>query len=298
VRPFVSALLAGISGTLGGSRVSAFLRRAAYRLAGPAPVPEGPTDGVWCLFRPPAGTLEDPHALLYFLHPACGDAGSWANLPLSRVFYARAKALGVPAPRVVGVSYGPLWSLLPTAGAEQPSLLERFVEEDLAHIERSLGVPARRLVWGMSQGGFNAASLLLAYPRLFARGAVSCPAFYDFPIYSDEEAHRFVMRSGAVPELAWWGLERLRPRVGGPEAWEREDPLARAAGARELPPTLVQATRGDEYGFFPGAERFATALAVRGLPATWAPEPGGHCVFDVERAADFLLAPYRAAAGG
>lgn len=284
-------LLSRLSAAAGGGRLTAWLRLAAYRLSGPPPSQVGPSDGDWCLFKPPAGVGEDAASLLYFLHPACGDAGSWGRLPLSRVFYARAKALGAPAPRVVGVSYGPLWSLLPTPGAEQPSLLERFVGTDLPRIEASLGAPRRRLLWGMSQGGFNAASVLLSHPGTFARAAVTCPAFYDFPIYSDEEAWRFVARTGASAELAWWGLERLRPRVGGPEAWSREDPLVRAADARELPPTLVQATQGDEYGFFTGAERFTAALASRGLPATWAPEPGGHCVFDAARAADFLLAP-------
>lgn len=287
----ISFLISGCA--LQRGRARRFFHYASYLSAGPAPEADCRQTEVirYCFHKPPKGTIEDPDAVLYFLHPADGSEKDWVKYPISRVYYQRFRKRDVPAPQVVTLSYGPYWTLMNEPGEKQPALFETFVSSWMALIEEETGAPRRRYIWGMSQGGLNAAELILKRPDLFAGAVISCPAFYSFPLYSkDDVIKRYIKRTGADAGSVNWGLAILRPRVGGPEAWAEEDPLALAAKARRIPPTLIQANTGDDYGFYEGASRFYDALHDSDLPVTFASSPGAHCVVDAPQAVDFLIA--------
>lgn len=247
-------------------------RFAAYRLAGEAPAVTCRQEGAarWCLHEPPSGPAAPD--LVYFLHYATGDEGSWNRLGLSRAFYAEYQ--GRPAPRVVTVSYGPHWLLSRRAGLRQVVTLEQFAALR-ERIESALGPVSRRFLWGMSQGGYNAAVLALSEPERWSAAALSCPALHEASPYAEpaQDGH----------PRAKEGRQLFTYRLAGAEAWSGENPLA-LAGPR-APAFWIEANAEDEFGFLDGARALARRLGAR---ATLVEAPGTHCVLDARAAARFL----------
>lgn len=277
-------------------------RRAWARLAGPAPrALSGAAAGVrWQVYLPPAGQAWDHGSVLHFLHPAQADHLSWGERRLARLFYARLLELRRPAPTVISVSYGRVWTLMDTRARRGPTA-GSYLSLAVGRIEAGLGAPVRRrLLWGISQGGFNGARLLLREPRLFDAVVLSSPALMPVALYDDAEIETYIRRSRAHGPTVWWGVERLRARVAGPEAWLREDPLAMAPACRALPPLLVQAAADDEFGFWHGARELCKALEGLRPEPVLRLRPGSHASLDVAEAADFLSqeTPCAAAARG
>lgn len=288
---FLLALVILAAGLIWRKSVAFYLHFVPYYLAGPAPKADcGEGRGLrYCVHEPPPGSREDPEAVLYFLHYAGGSEKTWSEIPVSRVFYAEFKRRGLAAPRVVTVSYGPYWNLFDKPGPKSPALYPAFVGEAMPWLEARLGGPKRRYLWGMSQGGLNASLLVLKSPGLWSGAVFSCPGWYTVSVFAgEEEVAEFVRRTGAKRETAQWGMGLIRDRVAGPEEWAREDPLARAASARDLPPVLIDCTDEDGFGFFEGAARMAETLRRRGQEVSFLREKGRHCQLDARRAAGFL----------
>lgn len=264
----------------------------SFLSSGPPPTIECDDVGdlKYCVHKAPEEAEEDLSSILYFLHHAGGSERSWLELHMSREYYSYFRRRDLPAPRVISVSYGPYWTLLDEPGPEQPALFRKFVNEDMPAIEKKVGRPRRRYLWGMSQGGLNVAELILKRPELFDGAVLSCPALYSVSIYADDdELYRYARRTGSDFEgSVMWGVRHLRKRVGGPEAWEREDPLKLVQTSWKIPPTLIQANREDEFGIFEGAEIFYRALRQRHQTVTFRPHHGGHCVIAVRQAVRFI----------
>jgi pimeloyl-ACP methyl ester carboxylesterase len=266
-----------------------YLHHGKYLLAGAKPAVncgEGP-GFKYCLHEGPHGDGRDA---LYFLHYANGSELSWSKIPLARAYYAEFHKRGLPAPRVVSVSYGTHWNLLDKGGRlPGGGLFDHFVSTAMPFLEARLGKPGRRFIWGMSQGSLNGALLVLKRPELWSGAVFSCPAWFTIPVHADDKTvAEFVARTRADPKVARSGLDFIRERTAGPEEWAREEPLARAAAASRLPPLSVDCTTGDEYGFFEGARRFSEILKARGEPVTFRAERGSHCQLDARAASAFL----------
>lgn len=248
-------------------------RFASYRLLGTAPAvtcrAEGPAR--WCVHEPPGAASGD---LVYFLHYATGDERSWDRLGLSRAFYA--EFAGAPAPRVVTVSYGEHWLITRERGLRQTVTLRDF-DALTARIEAQLGSPRRRSVWGMSQGGYNAAVIALAEPGRWSAAALSCPALYDSSPYSAP--------GPGAQEREAEGRLLFTYRLAGESAWREENPLALAERQAAATPFWIEANAQDEFGFLAGSRALARRLGAR---ATLVESPGGHCVIDARAAARFL----------
>lgn len=249
-------------------------RFASYRFAGDAPAVTCRQDGAarWCLHEPPGPAAQD---LVYFLHYATGDEGSWNRLGLSRAFYAEFK--GRPAPRVVTVSYGAHWLLTRVPGLRQTVTLADFAALR-GRIEASLGAPRRRFLWGMSQGGYNAAVLALSEPERWSAAALSCPALLEESPYAPPPPGTPFPRALEARQLFTY-------RLAGESAWAGENPLALARTAGTPPPFWIEANDADEFGFFSGARALAERLGGR---ARFVPAPGTHCVIDARAAARFI----------
>lgn len=275
------------------SQLAFYLHFGLYFFAGPSPLVEsGAAAGArWRIHQPPRGVSVDASSVLYFLHYAEGDEASWTKTGLARVFYAEFKRRSLPAPRVVSVSYGPFWNLLDRPGpVEGGGKYAHFTKTVMPELERKLGGGIRRrALWGMSQGGFNGALLLLKNPAAWAGAVLSCPALYTISVFESGAAlDEYVARTKADRATAIWGLEIFNTRVQSPAEWAREDPLTRSKRPPRLPPLLVQATTGDAFGFHEGAERFAGALKAAGAPVLFESGGGRHCQIDGKRAAAFL----------
>lgn len=261
------------------SACSARTRRfIGYQFAGPAPAAscraEGPARV--CVYAPEGGENRD---VVYFFHYATGDERSWNRLGLSRAFYAEYRRRGRPAPRVVTVSYGPYWLLTDAPGLRQTVTLKDF-NALRARVERGLAPVARRYLWGMSQGGYDAAVAALSAPRDWAAVALSCPALEASTPYKKPQREP-TARSAE-------GRQLFTYRLSGDAAWRAGNPLALVAAARHPPPFWIEANADDEFGYLSGARALAEALRGAGDAAVLVVSPGGHCAIDARAAARFL----------
>ncbi|MEE8425629.1 MAG: hypothetical protein V3S11_07350, partial [Elusimicrobiota bacterium] len=273
-------------------RIARWFHFVSYVPDGPAPKTEcrKVEDFSYCVDIPPKKVKASPDSLLYVLHHAGGGPRSWSGSPAPRVLYARFRKAKIPPPVIVSVSYGPFWTLMDAPGSKQKALFESFISTTMPRIEADVGAPKKRLLWGVSQGAFNGAQLIFKRPKLFDGAVLSCPAIYTIPLYSGEEAIRkYTLRTKADPYSVVWGIELLRPLVGGPEAWEKENPLALARTAKGLPPVMIQANVKDEFGFFEGGKLLAEILKNRGEPVEFRRNSGSHCAVDPRQASDFLI---------
>jgi pimeloyl-ACP methyl ester carboxylesterase len=262
-----------------------------YYFSGKAPkaeCAEGP-GFKYCLHRSPNGD-DDASSALYFLHYANGSERSWSKIPVARVYYDEFRRRGVKPPRVVTVSFGTHWTLFDEPGPLSPEgRYPVFVGRVMPFVEGKLGAPKRRFLWGMSQGGLNAAELLLRSPGSWQAAVLSCPALYGLDLYaSDRLVADFARRHGVRPKKVRSGMDLVRERVAGPEAWRREDPLDRAKTAAELPPVYIGASTEDEFGFYEGARMLAETLRETGQPVVFHEDQGSHCALDARAAAAFL----------
>jgi pimeloyl-ACP methyl ester carboxylesterase len=285
-------VIAGLAAALSGcSRAAFYAHFVPYYFAGHAPKAEC-SDGPgfrYCLHRAPGG-VDDGKSTLYFLHYAGGSEQSWSKIPVSRVYYAEFARRGLPPPRVVTISFGPYWTLFDAPGPLSPEgRFPVFVNKVIPFIEGKIGTPARRFIWGMSQGGLNAAELVLRRPDLWSGAVFSCPGWYTTSVFATGPAFEdYVRRTGGARKTVRWGMGLIRDRVASLEAWEREDPLERAKTAKGLPPVYIDCTREDEFGFYEGARLMDKRLRASGQTVTFREERGKHCELDARAAARFL----------
>lgn len=243
----------------------------------------------YCVHTAPLDAPEDPETILYFLHPSTWDERCWKQLPISRAYYAFFREKGLPAPKVVSISYGEVWIYSEKKLPRRPALLKHFASEGLPRVEKRLGRPKRRLLWGMSQGGVNAIQLLYKMPGKWAGAFLSSPAIFTCDVFAGEEVlRRHAEDPGVDYKELVWGLRQLRGLVRTPKIWERHDPLVLAERGVRLPPVLVQANREDQFGFFQGTKKFAARLKENDQPVTWSPMDGGHCHNDIDQAMAFF----------
>lgn len=206
--------------------------------------------------------------VLYYLHGAGQSHRSWSKWSVARNLEKEFAKNGVPVPTVVSVSFGQYWIL------KNGDRLERFTDIAMPYIEKRIGVPKRRWLWGLSMGGFNAAQLLLRYPKMWSTVVLSCPAITPLSPYAEaEEIQEYIARNEADPRKVRWMLSFSRKAFGERE-WPEHDPLALASNAPALPPVFIECGDKDEYGFYEGARSFADAVGADFHPVAG----GGHCV--------------------
>jgi hypothetical protein len=259
-------------------------RFIGYQFAGAAPAAECRVDGParWCVYTPAGPT--DGNAV-YFLHYATGDERSWNRLGISRAFDDEYRRAGRPAPRTVTISYGGYWLLTRAPGLRQTVSVADF-EALRARIEARLGPIGRRYLWGMSQGGYNAAVDLLSRPGEWDAAALSCPAL--------EASSPYVVPGREPAARSPEGRLLFTYRLAGEDAWKTENPFA-LVGAARTPPVWIEANRSDEFGYFDGARAFAAALTRAGDDARFVASDGGHCAIDARATARFFMSQDAAA---
>jgi pimeloyl-ACP methyl ester carboxylesterase len=245
--------------------------------------------GFWydyCIHKVATSTNPD---VLYYLHGLNGSQYEWEDGP----FYSQIYALwGNQAPTVVSITYGSIWLLAQTNGSGLSGLYDNFVNTALPGIETANSLhPRRRLLFGLSMGGFNAAELYLKNPTLFAEVALACPAIttvgpYDGSNAIDDYIHRTHASAGDVDE-AIYVSESYFPTEAD---WLKAAPLTLVNNVNaSFPPLYVSGGLQDQYGFFEGASQFVSAVNAHGGKANWNPLQGGHCTFDWQGTALFFL---------
>ena len=273
--------------------ISFYAHFAPYFFAGPPPdyrCGSGP-DFRYCVYDPPYGVIEDPQSVVYFLHYGTGDEKSWRTVPVSRVFYAELRRRGLSAPKVIALSYGTYWRFVGSAGGKTPSpLAADFLDHTLPWLDAKFGTPKRRYLWGMSQGGLSAATLLFHRPPMWSGAVLACAALFSIDVFAPRDRVASFAAANRLDEgRVQWGLELVRNRVKSSADWDRENPVVRAAKSRAgLPPIYIDANADDDFGFNLGTRDFVSALKRAGARVDFRESPGGHCEVDAWAESRFL----------
>lgn len=222
--------------------------------------------------------------VMYVLHGGGGsEASAFENSEKTKNEW---KEMGFDYPSVISFSFGPGWLLSDIATAERPALLDLVTKEILPSLEAKIGgVKGKRLLYGWSMGGYNGALLALRLPNHFDRAALLCPAMFSIsPFDGTEKIEQFLASNPVVLREHFLGnFEWAREEFKNEEGWQRHSPLALAAKAKDLKTSFfTSCSRGDELGFFPGAESFAAELAKK-TESRWVDiKEGGHCAQSAE----------------
>ncbi|MFI5360408.1 MAG: alpha/beta fold hydrolase [Elusimicrobiota bacterium] len=232
--------------------------------------------------------------LLYFLHGHGHDAENWAN---SGDYKAKVRRLwkdgGFEPPVVVSVSFGGFWLLIDRNQSKLSGLLEFFKTDVMPTVERDLAVSGtpRRLLFGESMGGFNAAQVVMKYPGDFARAVLTCPAVANLSPYPTKEA---LAAYKSAPGVTAWKVSlmlHLAHKVYKTEAeWRLSDPftIGKTLLGPRTPPLLISSGDRDQYGLYKSDGEFASLAKAQGVDVTYTPLHGGHCSADPESIARFL----------
>lgn len=233
----------------------------------------------WCIYQDSAGQSGD---ILYYMHGGGGSEKSWESK--AEKFNQSFRALGVPAPKVISFSFGENWLLGDVATSEHPALLPLVMNSVFPALEEKAGgLIGRRLVMGISMGGYNAAELALRAPGLFAKAAPLCAGMLPLSFDATEaDVKAFLAKSSPKVDPSYLNamLEWVRSDFGDAAVWARHDPLALARKAYASAPSFyVTANWDDLFGFYLGSKAFVEILRSRGASVEWHPvKKGGHCV--------------------
>lgn len=241
----------------------------------------------YCIYTAAATNGRRSTDLLYFLHGGGEAAESWGRWAVGKEYFREYRSKGIPAPTVVSISFGRLWLL-----TEKSGLFERFTSVAMPFIEKKTRAPAKRFLWGMSMGGFNALELALKRPELWRAVVLSCPGITPLsPRAAPQEIKDYMARTGARKANVDSILDLARTYFPNGEDWDRHDPLALAAAAGSIPPLLIECGDQDEYGFFEGSRLLSEALGNGGRSVEFHRVPGGaHCVVTPAVVLKFLQA--------
>jgi len=251
-----------------------------------------PVEWGYCLSRTEGSQSTD---LLYYLHGKGGNKRGWTDRHnFTAVIQDRWEGGGKQAPVVVAISFGKFWLLSEKNPSKDSGLLDFIVDYAMPYIEqKKLGgkIGARQLI-GESMGGFNASQLVLKHPELFSRAALVCPALGSLSPYDGKQAvEDYIKRTGARRFNVEVVLRLLKAVFPDDASWQTASPLGigKTLLGSKTPPLHVSCGAKDEYGFFEGAQAFATLARDKGVDTRWEPLSGGHCAADPAALAAFLV---------
>jgi len=250
---------------------------------------DAPEPWSYCISTTPGSDSTD---VLYHFHGRRGDANWWNDREYYTGDVHRAwLAAGSSAPRVVGVSFGPLWLL--TEGGEEPQerRLRTFLDVVVPRVESKLGEVGQRMLVGESMGGVNALLVATSGDARFDRVAALCaPLSETSPHEGPWRLARAARRANASVGKALLLSSLGRWAYPTEESWAANDPLQRL---RRRPPAYIPSLyvscgERDPWGCLPASRVLVSELRKAGHSVQWHQRPGGHCDIDVPSLARFL----------
>lgn len=157
----------------------------------------------YCVYRAEQGTNGN---IAYYLHGRNLDEHTWNDDTFYTSMIQRHwLEKNIKPPLVVAISFGNIWLLTPKGRSQESGLLEKFTDS-IKKIEKKIGSPRERLLFGESMGGLNSIVAGLSSDGFFAKVAALCPGVYkDSPFASLSELKTSVQRTGADPKIVFWG---------------------------------------------------------------------------------------------
>lgn len=225
----------------------------------------------YCLSENPASDT-----VLYFFHAATANEQQWENGGAfsGRALQERWQRLGVKAPSVISVSFGPTWIFNASSA--------RAFHNSLRSLEAKLTRSRIQQRWaaGASMGGLNTGILALQLPGVFAKAAALCPAISTLsPFASAAEREAFRAQTSGTDRASLDLYANLfQPLYQNENRWQRErldlEARERNPGATRL---YVNYNGRDQMGFAAGGSAFAQALKQKNSRTQVEAIGGGHC---------------------
>jgi predicted esterase len=266
----------------------------------------------FAIYREPSGY--DENTVLYYFHGTSGNESSWFQASRGLVRMWRNK--NAKFPQVVSVTFGTDWLLFPEKVSERGVHLETFVHDLIPEIEQQLGSKIqKRLLYGFSMGGANAAQLFFRCPQLFEKSVIVSPKIYLIPINASQKeiyelsstlsVHNTGIRdwikinilsklnifiSNIVTKNINEELAQLQWNIQNQELWPEADILRNIKHAPKNGNKSVYISCGiqDGYCFFPGAELLSKMAAKNGYNVTFDILEGGHMMLNESHIVSFL----------
>ena len=255
-----------------------------------------------CITKTKGSSSKD---VLFYFHRDSNDRCAWLAAPRPGSVY-RAKAAewweenGKQSPTVVVFSIGPRF-LLTLEGGRYP--VSWFVESVLPEIRKKLGPKrGKYIIWGTSMGGFNALQLYLRYPGLWDKAVLNSPLIPVCDPFAGDGVTSCILDTSVpqIPLLTRESLNLIREFYPTGETWSAADPLKAAPRLlnRRYPPLLIEIGASDEFGFYPGTDRFREIASEKGVSVEYIVHGAksgpfwkvpNHLYFDAERFAEFIV---------
>jgi len=221
-------------------------------------------------------TSSTSQSVVYFFHGKDGDEKQWYEDFMQVIKNWDSKT----APTVISISFGKVWLL---EDYKYNTLFNKAIPE----IESKLSKPVtKRMIMGVSMGGFNAASIITKNPKFFQKAMLNCPALVKFSPFNVLEIPLYILRTKADYKkiIEIFSLVAITYSV----LYKYEDYSPFKNLTSEAPEMYVSCGDKDEYGFFEGAKAFVDLAKSKGIKAEYEQLSGGHCVFNYKKIAEFL----------
>ncbi len=257
----------------------------------------------YCIYETAGSTNPD---VIYYFHGRFGKAERWAETDFySENLRKEWIATGKQAPKVVALSFGPVWLLAEQNTSPYSGLFEVMRDQVIPAMEQIIGgTKGQRIILGESMGGFNTLQMALKTP-LFSKAASLCAPIVNGvdPFDSEDKINEFIKKSAAYAYHGEAGLEEIQEKVGEMigmgiavwktrENWQKSDPLLVAASVDKTTAPIsfyVNAGFYDPFALYEGNIELVKTLLLKKIPVEWHPEWGGHCKIDIPSLARFLV---------
>lgn len=247
-------------------------------------------DSSWayCLFKTEGSKSKD---VLYYFHGIMGGEKDWvegSNSELRVALRARWTAQGVEAPTVVVISLGQRWLV----NDENYELLSKqlfpIIEEKLKDHR------GRRMIMGVSMGGFNTLQMLFRNPQAWDKAVLIAPMIPVCDPFLPERALYMCIAADPYKNnvyAAYQSHMMAKEYFPEKELWTQFEPINLAKTKLhhgEFPPFLLSTGTADEFAFFTKSENFAKIAKSKGADVKWLPTELMHAIYDPNAIADFL----------
>ena len=228
-------------------------------------------------------------AIIYFFHGILGSSSSYKKVTneLDSIWQKK----GIPLPNVVAISFGASWVMTEARGGA--GLYKYFSQTAQPYLEKEFLFDNRfkRMVIGMSMGGFNAVQAFGKNPGMFERAAFICPALHIIsPFSTDDEVNAFIKRTGATRYLVNLAQDIGRKEYADLNDWNQEGPFAVASRINAVNiPIYISIGDQDQFGFQEGAHAFSELMKTRSpLVEFYLIKGSGHCAWAGKELAAYL----------
>ncbi len=236
--------------------------------SGRFPSPSLGRDVSYAVDLPPGyATGDRRYPVVYALHGLFESPAFWEGRGLADALARLRGRGGFPEFLVVAIEGDNSFYVNGPAGRYE----DVVTRDAIAHVEKTYRVtPARegRALFGVSMGGYAALRIALSHPALYRAAATHSAMLLERMPTAEEGAGRGQMAA----------FHRVFGDPMDPRLWAENDPLelARKVDPKAAPSLYFDCGTADRYGLAAGNRELHQRLSERGIPHTFALNPGDH----------------------